>query len=122
MVVVVGPELKKVPFCSPAEIVGQTCSPTLISYNKKKCDISMFFVVFFHIIIHIKLDLGVFKACLVTIGKFLTTFGHKKCMICGKFKVSSKTFPGHPKCSLAPPAVLAGFFNSESGVFNVSRG
>ena len=68
--------------------------------------------VFYHKLIHIKVYLGVLKAYLVSIGKFLSTFAHKKCMIFGKFIIWSQMFPSYPKCSPAPPAVPAGFFRS----------
>ena len=62
--------------------------------------------VFYHKLIHIKVHLGVLKAYLVNIGKFLSTFAHKKCMIFGKFIIWSKMLPGHPKCSPAQANVL----------------
>ena len=68
--------------------------------------------VFYHKLIHIKVHLGVLKAYLVNIGKFLSTFAHKKCLMFGKFIIWSKMFPAHPKCSLAPPAVPATFLRS----------
>ena len=40
------------------------------------------YVVFFHRI-YVKLGFGVFKACLVIIGRFLTTLGNKMIVISG---------------------------------------
>ena len=58
-------DVRKVPFCSPAEIEGQKCSPKRVRKNLKKCEISMLLDVFYHKLIHLKVYIGVLKALIV---------------------------------------------------------
>ena len=90
--------------------------PKTRELKHKKCDNSAQIFVFYHKLPNKIVILGVFKARLVTFGKFLLTVGHEKCLICNKLeyapklcKLWSKMFPSHPKCSPSSACGACGF-------------
>ena len=63
-------EVRKVPFCSPAEIEGKKMFPKTREVKCIKRRKRMELDVFYHKLIHIKVHLGVLKPFLVNIGEF----------------------------------------------------